>query len=89
MTDNISVKQAKTLDGLFNERIKRSPQGEAYRYFYQLSEQWHSHTWEQMDQAVARWQAALTKAALAPPHRVATLPPHPTVLQTPARPLTA
>ena len=73
MTDNISVKQAKTLDGLFNERIKRSPQGEAYRYFYQLSEQWHSHTWEQMDQAVARWQAALTKEALVPGDRVAIM----------------
>lgn len=73
MTDNISVEQAKTLDGLFNERIKRSPQGEAYRYFYQLSEQWHSHTWEQMDQAVARWQAALTKEALVPGDRVAIM----------------
>lgn len=73
MTDNISVEQAKTLDGLFNERVKCSPQGEAYRYFYQLSEQWHSHTWEQMDQAVARWQAALTKEALVPGDRVAVM----------------
>ncbi len=73
MTNNISVEQANTLDGLFNERVKRSPQGEAYRYFYQLSEQWHSHTWTQMDLAVARWQAALIKEALVPGDRVAIM----------------
>lgn len=73
MTDDISVAQAKTLDGLFRERVKRSPQGEAYRYFHQLSEQWHSHTWEQMDQAVARWQAALTKEGLIAGDRVAIM----------------
>ena len=73
MNDNISVEQAKTLDGLFNERVKRSPQGEAYRYFHQLSEQWHSHTWAQMDQAVARWQVALSKEALVPGDRVAIM----------------
>ncbi len=73
MTDDISVEQAKTLDGLFNERVKRSPQGEACRYFYQLSEQWHSHTWAQMDQAVARWQMALTKEGLVAGDRVAIM----------------
>lgn len=73
MADNISVEQAKTLDGLFNERVKRSPHGEACRYFHQLSEQWHSHTWAQMDQTVVRWQAALTKEALVPGDRVAIM----------------
>ncbi len=73
MTDDISVEQAKTLDGLFNERVKRSPQGEAYRYFYQLSEQWHSHTWAQMNQAVARWQTALTNEGLIVGDRVAIM----------------
>lgn len=74
MITDISVAQAKTLDGLFNERVKRSPQSEAYRYYHQLSEQWHSHTWEQMNQAVARWQAALSKEeTLVPGDRVAIM----------------
>ena len=73
MTDDISAAQAKTLDGLFRERVKRSPQSEAYRYFHQLSEQWHSHTWAQMDQAVARWQTALTKEGLVAGDRVAIM----------------
>ncbi len=69
----ISVEQALTLDGLFRERVKRSPQQVAYRYFDQLSEQWGAYTWAQMDQAVAYWQAAFFKEALAPGDRVAVM----------------
>ena len=38
----ISVEAAQTLDGLFRERVKRSPHKEAYRYFNWISEQWSS-----------------------------------------------
>ncbi|MDP1557917.1 MAG: long-chain fatty acid--CoA ligase [Nitrosomonas sp.] len=73
MTSIISVEQAKTLDGLFGERVIRSPQNIAYRYFDQLNEQWCDHTWTQMGQAVARWQVALSKETLVPGDRVAVM----------------
>lgn len=74
MTSVISVEKAKTLDGLFSERVQRSPQKIAYRYFDPISEQWRSYTWEQMNQHVARWQAALIKEeSLVPGDRVAIM----------------
>ncbi|ALQ52109.1 AMP-dependent synthetase/ligase [Nitrosomonas ureae] len=73
MSNIISVEQAKTLDGLFKERVQRSPQAVAYRYFDPVSDQWRSHTWEQMNQHIARWQVALTKESLVPGDRVAVM----------------
>ncbi len=73
MADVIPVEKAKTLDGLFKERVQRSPQKTAYRYFNLINEQWSSYTWEQMNQFVARWQAALIKEALVPGDRVAVM----------------
>lgn len=69
----IPVEIAKTLDGLFKERVQRSPQKEAYRYFNPISEQWSGYTWEQINQFVARWQAALVKESLVPGDRVAVM----------------
>ena len=69
----IPVEIAKTLDGLFNERVQRSSQKEAYRYFNPISEQWSGYTWEQINQFVARWQAALVKESLVPGDRVAVM----------------
>ncbi|SNX58791.1 long-chain acyl-CoA synthetase [Nitrosomonas ureae] len=73
MSNVIPVEQAKTLDGLFKERVQRSPQAVAYRYFDAVSDQWRSHTWEQMNQQIARWQVALTKESLVPGDRVAVM----------------
>ncbi len=69
----ISIEQAGTLDGLFAERVTRSAQQIAYQYFDQQSEQWCTYTWAEMDQAVARWQAALSAEALIPGDRVAVM----------------
>ena len=69
----ITVEQAQTLDGLFNERIQRSPQKAAYQYFNSTCEEWSSYTWEQMNQSVSRWQAALSKESLVPGDRVAVM----------------
>lgn len=69
----IPMEIAKTLDGLFKERVQRSPQQEAYRYFNPISEQWSGYTWEQINQFVARWQAALVKESLVPGDRVAVM----------------
>ena len=69
----ITVETAKTLDGLFAERVRRSPQKIAYRYFNPVDEQWCNHTWEQMSQFIARWQAAIEKESLEPGDRVAVM----------------
>jgi long-chain acyl-CoA synthetase len=73
MTNIIPVEEAKTLDGLFKVRVQRTPQKVAYRYFNAVSEEWANYTWEQMNQWVARWQAALMKESLAAGDRVAVM----------------
>lgn len=73
MTNIIPVEAAKTLDGLFKARVQRTPQKVAYRYFNAVSEEWANYTWEQMNQWVARWQAALLKESLTPGDRVAVM----------------
>ena len=60
----IEVEQAKTLDGLFRERAYVSPKIMAYRNYDESKGEWRSYTWEQMKQAIARWQAALSMEAL-------------------------
>lgn len=73
VTGTITVEQAKTLDGLFKVRVQQSPDKVAYRYYNQEIEQWDSYTWAQMNLAVARWQAALSKEALTQGDRVAVM----------------
>ena len=73
MTHVIPVEKAKTLDGLFKERVQRSPQKVAYRYFNSICEEWGSYTWEQMNHFVARWQEALAGESLVPGDRVAVM----------------
>ena len=71
--DAITPEQAGTLHGLFLERVKRSPDKEAYRYFDNTKNTWISLTWKQMLAEVARWQAALAKEGLAKGDRVALM----------------
>ena len=70
--DLISVERAGTLDGLFLQRVRRSPGRVAYR-FYERDSGWQHLDWRQMGQAVARWRAALAGEALAAGDRVAML----------------
>lgn len=72
-TGIIAVERAKTLDGLFAERVRRSPEKIAYRYFNPVDEQWCSYTWEQMNLFIARWQAAIESESLEPGDRVAVM----------------
>lgn len=72
-TDVISVEAAKTLDGLFRERVRRSPRSIAYRDCDVTTGQWLDYTWSDMAQAVARWQAALSRENLSPGDRVAVM----------------
>jgi long-chain acyl-CoA synthetase len=67
----ISPQQAGTLHGLFLERVARSPNKIAYRYFQQ--DAWRELTWREMHSQVARWQAALSKQGLQRGDRVAIM----------------
>jgi long-chain acyl-CoA synthetase len=71
--DVITPEQAVTLHGLFLERVKRSPDKEAYRYFDLPRNEWLSLSWKQMRDQVARWQAALAKEGLVKGDRVALM----------------
>ncbi len=76
MPDNANIikpEQAVTLHGLFLERVKRTPDALAYRYFDTRKEAWLDLTWAQMRGEVARWQAALLHENLAAGDRVAVM----------------
>ena len=69
----ISVEAAGTLDGLFRERVKRTPEGVAYRDYNQQHANWRDYTWAQIDHQVARWQGALEKEGLQAGDRVGVM----------------
>lgn len=71
--DVISIESAQTLDGLFSERVTRSPQKLAYRDYDTVTEQWRDYSWADMARSVARWQAALAREELSPGDRVAIM----------------
>lgn len=74
MPDNqdhiVTPEQAVTLHGLFVERVKRTPDAIAYRYFDTNDNAWLSMTWAQTRDQTARWQAALMREGLAVGDRV-------------------
>lgn len=72
-TDVIQPEQARTLAGLFRERVRRSPEAEAYRQYNPQTRQWDAMRWGEMGRAVARWQAALQGEGLARGERVAVM----------------
>ncbi|MDH4235380.1 MAG: long-chain fatty acid--CoA ligase [Gallionella sp.] len=69
----ITPDEAGTLHGLLIERVKRTPDAIAYRYFDMNQDAWQSLTWEQVFVQVARWQDALHKEGLTPGDRVALM----------------
>ena len=69
----ISAAEAGTLDGLFRERVARTPDAIAYRAFNQPHQNWRDYTWAQVDRQIARWQAALLRDGLKPGDRVAVM----------------
>ena len=71
--DLIPPQTAGTLFGLFRERVRRTPDAEAYRYYDVTDRSWKGATWRQTAEAVARWQAALAGEGLAPGDRVALM----------------
>lgn len=71
--DIIPIETARTLDGLFRERARRSPRATAYRDYDVNEEIWRDYTWDDMANAVKRWQTALSREALSPGDRVAIM----------------
>ncbi|HEV7821304.1 MAG TPA: AMP-binding protein, partial [Burkholderiales bacterium] len=69
----ISAAEALTLDGLFRERVARTPEKVAYRDFNQPHGNWRDYTWAQIDRQVARWQLALERDGLQAGDRVAVM----------------
>ena len=69
----IPVETAVTLDGLFRERVKRTPDLVACRAYNEQHGNWRDYTWAQINHQVARWQAALEKDGLKPGDRVAVM----------------
>ncbi|MGE5155092.1 MAG: AMP-dependent synthetase/ligase [Bdellovibrio bacteriovorus] len=70
--DLIAVERAGTLDGLFLQRVRRSPDRVAYRY-HERDAGWRSLTWGEMGAWVARWREALAGESLGSGDRVAVL----------------
>lgn len=71
--DSITVETAKTLGGLFRERVKRSPGDVAYRYFNQKTKHWTDISWRDAARRVAQLQTALAAEKLKPGDRVAIM----------------
>ncbi len=71
--DLISIEAAQTLDGLFVQRVHRSPEQIAYQRFIKSGMELQSFTWADMGREVARWQTALSREAMSPGDRVAVL----------------
>jgi len=70
--DNIAPEIAKTLDGLFQERVRRSAAAVAYRNFDEPGG-WKDYTWGDVEKLVARWQAGFEADGLQPGDRVAIM----------------
>lgn len=71
--DIITPQAAVTLAGLFRERVRRSPDAPAYRYFDEATMQWQTARWADMARQVARWQSALLQEGLQRGDRVAVM----------------
>jgi len=66
----------RSLPELFQDRVRRSPNGEAYRQFDTARGAWASTNWAQAGEQVLRWQQALARLSLPAGARVALLLPN-------------
>jgi long-chain acyl-CoA synthetase len=72
-SDIITPAAAGTLGGLFRERVRRSPDGCAYRRFDHQGRCCECTSWAGTSALAARWQAALRMEGLQPGDRVAVM----------------
>ena len=71
--DYITPITAHTLSDLFYERVKRSSDDVAYRYFENTDESWKDLTWENISKQVELWHAAFRHEGLSKGDRVAIM----------------
>jgi long-chain acyl-CoA synthetase len=69
--DVIPPETAKTLDGMFQERVRRSPSALAYKNFDEPGGTWKDYTWSDVEKLVARWQGAFEADGFQPGDRAA------------------
>jgi len=69
----ITPEAAVTLDGLFRERVRLTPDRLAYKEFDDKKQEWREYTWKQAYELIARWQGGLEKERLDPGDRVAVM----------------
>ena len=72
-SDLISPETAKTLAGLFSERVRRTPDSCAYKRFDRQGICCDCITWAGTATMAARWQAAFRREGLQPGERVAVM----------------
>ncbi len=72
-TNFIPANVAGTLDGLFRERVRLTPNDIAYRHYSRSAQEWRDLSWAQMADEVSRWQLALSRESLLEGDRVAIL----------------
>ncbi len=65
-----------TLDRVFQERVRRTPEAVAYVHYDSSQGRWRDISWGAMAWEVARWQAALAGLGLCPGERVALMIPN-------------
>jgi long-chain acyl-CoA synthetase len=69
----IAPEEAGTLAGLLYQRVQRTPDALAYRYYDESRDAWLDLSWTQLADQVARWQAALATEPLKPGDRIAVM----------------
>jgi long-chain acyl-CoA synthetase len=72
-SDMITPEEAGSLAGLLRERVKRSPDGCAYRRFDLQDRCCDCTSWQEVSRLAGRWQAAMQREGLAPGDRVAVM----------------
>ena len=75
-TDVIGVDEAGTLWGLFCERVRRSPDGLAYREYDPAAKAWRNCTWREVAARAEQFRAALARTGAKSGDRVAVLLPN-------------
>jgi long-chain acyl-CoA synthetase len=69
----IDPESAATLPELFQERVRRSSEACAYRFFDAINGVWTDSSWNAMNRDVARCRAALAKEKLKPGDKIAIM----------------
>lgn len=76
LPDIIAPDSARTLDGLFAERVHRTPDARAYLCYDPVTAIWLPLTWRMADLEVNRWRAALQAEGFTPGDRMAVMLPN-------------